>query len=267
MPRRKGNLLTIDDSTPRDILYPKGCSQGLDLSLRASFEDADGYAYGEEASPFPRELLIPESEWQARIQEREERGRMLRPFLLRQGVKVLMQARTNYCWANCVVFGVMAKRAAQGQKHVPLSPASVAGPINGYANTGGWPKEALAYIRRHGIVPQSMWAPNAIDRRLKTPAADAAALNHRCLEWWELQPRNLAQLVSCLLLDWNPVPLGLLWWGHAVCAIDPIWRDGEVAIVFANSYDVTWGTEGYGVLQGNKRVPDDANCPRTVLAA
>jgi hypothetical protein len=261
---RRDRIFTriIDDDTPERDLFPKGYKGGLDLSLRGP-----GYAYGGLAVPYPAELRIPRSEWEPRIKERKARGAMFRQFLLSQGITVLDQNGTNYCWANGPVYAAMAKRAAQGLPHVRLSPASVAAPIVNYKNEGGWGRDALAKIIRDGIVPQSLWGPNAIDRRLDTPEARKAALPYRCFEWWELEPRNLDDLASCLLLDMNPVAVGFSWWSHEVCAVDMDWLDGEPVLIVANNYGEKYGTKGYEAIRGRRMLADDACCPRAMRAA
>ena len=255
-------LPIINDSTPIQKLYsPEGqqFGRGLDLSLKGT----EGYAGV--AAPFPASLLIPRSEWQARIQERKERKATLREKIQGAGVQVKNQERTNYCWINAPTFCVEIVRLLQGQKHVVLSPASAGAQIKNYRNVGGWGKEGLEWIIAHGVAPVDLWPANAIDRKYATAETKAAALNYRIDEWWELEPRNIDQLVSCVLRN-VPVAVGYNWWSHEVTMVDMDWIDGDIAGVIGNSWG-DWGDQGYGILQGSRLKPDDAVAPRTALAA
>ena len=252
----------IHDSTPSHLIFPPGYTTGLDLSERP-----EGFAYAGTAEPFPQELLIPRSEWQARIQEREETKTRLSDLCDRHGVKVKDQQQTNYCWVNAPTHCVEIVRAIQNQRHVELSAASVGAQLTDYRNIGGWGKQALEFIASNGVVPVSLWPVNAISRQYATDAAKAEAKRFAVDEWWELEPRNLDQVVSCLL---QPVPIpiavGYNWWGHEVTLVDAAWVDGTIALRFDNSWGESYGTKGRGILQGNRMLPDDAVAPRTTKA-
>lgn len=255
-------MVIINDETPASELFPEEHGRGLDLSPRP-FE---GYAYAGVAEPFPRELLIPRSEWQARIKERQERKARLRDLCSYAGLRCKDQGQTNYCWINAPAYCLEVVRAIQNQPLVYLSPASAGAQIKGYRNVGGWGKEGLEFIAERGLVPVDRWPANAIDRRYKTDENDRIALDYRTSEWWELEPRNLDQTVSCMLRN-IPVAVGYNWWRHEVSAIDPVWVDGEVAIQIRNSWGMAWGEEGYGILQGTRMLPDDAVAPRVAIAS
>ena len=81
----------IDDSTPQSVLLePDGMSKGLRTDPQPAGE---GY---QAAVPFPAHLMIPESEWQARIQEREERKTRLSDLIDQANLPCKDQNGTNY---------------------------------------------------------------------------------------------------------------------------------------------------------------------------
>lgn len=252
----------IHDSTPSHVLFPPGEGTGLDLSGRPQ-----GFAYAGTADPFPTELLIPRSEWQARIQEREETKTRLSDLCDRRGVKVKDQQQTNYCWCNAPTHCVEIVRAIQNQRTISLSAASVGAQLTNYRNVGGWGKEALQFIASNGVVPDRLWPVNAISRQYATQEAKDEAKRFAVDEWWEIEPRNLDQLISCLLQPIaSPVAVGLSWWGHEVTYVDAVWLDGEVAVRFDNSWGERYGTKGRGIIQGSRILPDDAVSPRLTKA-
>lgn len=250
----------INDSTPDHLLFPDNRGRGLDLSLKG----AEGYKGV--ADPFPTELLIPRSEWQARCQEIKERKTRLLDQVRRKGLKCKDQQSTNYCWINAPTYCMEVVRLFQNEAPVVLSPASAGAQIKSYRNVGGWGKEGLEWISEHGLVPVDRWPANAIDRRYATTENKELALDYRTSEWWELEPRNVDHLISCLFHG-IPVAVGYNWWSHEVTALVPEWVDGAIALGIMNSWGEGWQDRGYGILQGNRMVPDDAVAPRVAIAA
>jgi len=203
--------------------------------------------------------LVPRSDWRAIITEMEDRKTRLSDIVSEHGIPHKDQASTNYCWANGVVHAVEILRCVAGQKYVSLSPASVAAPIRNYTNEGGWGVEALEYITKYGVVPSSLWGDNRIDKALDNSTTRAVRSLYMVPEWWNLAPRNLDQLITCLI-NRKPVPVGFNWWGHLVVAVDPVWLNGTVGIRIRNSWK-NWGNNGYGIIQGTRMYPDGQDCP------
>lgn len=264
-------LIINDDTIGKlaDWLHPKEFGRGLDLTARPN---PGGFGYGAiNALRFDPKWLVPRSEWQARIQERKERGWTLREKIQRAKLPAKNQGSTNFCWANAPTACVEVNRLLQNQPLVILSPASVACPINGYRNEGGWGLDALKRLVNTGAVPVEHWPANAIDRRYGSEANWQIANNYRCIRWCELEPGNIDQLISMLFRD-IPIAVGFSWWGHEVYACDPEWRDGEICYWIRNSWG-QWGTtgdpgfEGYSIIQGSKMKADDAVCPLSSLAS
>lgn len=250
--------LIIDDATSNDVLFPPDKGRGLDVDAAR-----EGIYYGV-AEPFPRELVIPRSEWQARAEEIERRQMSLWHQRKRANISVKDQGQSNYCWINSPAYCVELLRMIQNQKHVELSPASGGCQIKGYRNVGGWGREALQWIEQHGLYPVSLWPANAIRQGYKTTAGDAEARKFVCQEWWSLG-RDWDAVVSCMLRLW-PVSGGFNWWGHQVTLVRPLWRDGDIDAGIDNSWGRGWGEDGYGELSGARKIPDDAVVPRALVA-
>lgn len=213
-------------------------------------------------SAFPSELLIPREELDDWIAEMEGNKSRISDLLDQAGLGVLDQNGTNYCWGNGPVHCVEAGRVIQGEQFVRLSPASVCAPIKGYRNVGGWGTEALRYIVEHGIVPQSEWPANAIDRKYDNAETRELRKKFKVQEWFDLRPRSEMELLSCLCRR-IPVAVGYNWWGHEVTAIDPVaLGNGKYGIRIDNSWGKGWQSNGRGILSGTKHLPDDAVAPR-----
>lgn len=212
--------------------------------------------------------LIPRSEWDDRIEEIERTKSRLTDLCDGAGLTVLDQNGTNYCWINAPVHCVEILRVKQGEPLVRLSPASCGGPIKGYRNVGGWGTEGLAYIVEHGIVPQEMWPPNAINRQYDTPESREARKAYKVQEWWDVvdlgqrDRERFDRLATCLLLG-IPVAIGLNWWRHEITAMDLVaLGGGQYGVRINNSWGTRWETNGRSVLSESKATPDDAVAPR-----
>lgn len=234
--------------------------RGLLLEMRGNAD----YAYDGYASPFPKELLIPKSDWQGMIQEQEEQKSRISDTIRLHKLGHKDQGRTNYCWIHAPTHCVEILRVQQNQKHISLSPASVGAKIKNYRNVGGWGKEGLEGIIKWGLVPSSLWPDNAIDPKYDTQANRQEALKYRVDEWIECIPRNVEQMVS-MLLRRKPGAGGYNWWSHEVTNCDVVWLDGGPAIRTRNSW-ANYGDYGFAVLQGSKMLADDLVFPMTVLA-
>ena len=166
-----------------------------------------------EESGFP---VIPRSEWRARC---EEMVRLKSRVSDMVKFPSLNQSQTHFCWANGVVHAMMIKRAEQGNPYIPLSPASVAAPINNYQNEGGWGEEAVKYAVKYGVARQSVWPANYYKNKQYLEAGLKDGANFKILEVWDGRSNNFDQLATLCLMR-KPGPIGLNWWGHLICFCD-----------------------------------------------
>lgn len=205
---------------------------------------------------FPRNLYIPRNEWRARCEELEKTGSLVSQKLRKRKVPPKNQASTSYCWINCVVAAMETRRCISGLPYISFSPASAGAPIKGYRNVGGWPAEGAEYIMENGVAPSSVWPDNAIQRSYDNAESREARKAHKIELAYDLPDKDFDALFSCLLLGYT-CPIGLLWWMHAVEAVDPLCLGGDdFGIRIKNSWG-DWEDEGYGILSENKGTPDD----------
>lgn len=248
----------IDDSSPIPPT-PAGFSTGA-KPRDFSIDPLGGFA-----APFDLPL-IPRSEWQARIEEGNQQKSFLSHMRRAAGLKSQDQNGTNFCWMHAVVSANRLLRAVANQPNVALSAAAGASIINDYQNEGGWSTQALKWVVSNGMPSTEFWPENKIDRQYDTPAMRANAKLHQITEWWDLQPQNLDQLMTCLFLR-IPVPVGFNWWGHAICAMDPVFKNGQYGIKIWNSWADSWGDLGEADLLGSKAIADDQVAPRVTDAS
>jgi hypothetical protein len=214
------------------------------------------------AAPFSLPV-IPRSEWPGRIAKMEADKSRLSDVVLRAGIPSLDQNGTNYCWCNAVITAMETLRCVARDKYVKLSAASVAAPIQNYRNQGGWGAMALDFIVKHGVAAAEFWPANYWQSsKYDNEESRASRERHKVSEWWDIKPRSFDQLMTCLLLR-IPVPIGLSWWKHEVCAMDPVnLGGGKFGARIRNSWGDSYGMKGFAVLSESKATPDDAVAPR-----
>jgi hypothetical protein len=164
------------------------------------------------------------------------------------------QGDTKYCWAHGSVRALETLRVFEGQEPEILSAESVAVPVTGGQNRGGYPEEALDRLICHGACQQNLWPKNDRDISHALPGWEDDGLNHRVIRWLDVD--GFAMQMTCAILR-IPVAIGLRWWHHLVCQLDPIHLpDGRFGLGCDNSWGADYGDNGYFILAEEKATAD-----------
>lgn len=253
----------IDDSNWRDHFAPviDGQPKGHGLVPR------DFHTYPREMFAPPSDMtLIPRSEWSARIKEQEKNESRISDLMKTANVPCLDQGQVGYCWAHSSTGAVMALRAINGEPTVPLSAYAVAATIKKGADEGGWCGLSAKFIRERGVPSQALWPQGDRNyrQRDKPEVWSNAALHKVTEDWVDLtrdvydQNLNFDQVASCLLAG-IPCAVDFNWWSHSVLGCDLVETEpGSFGLRIRNSWGTSWGEQGFGILQGQKAIPDGA---------
>jgi hypothetical protein len=164
------------------------------------------------------------------------------------------QGSTPLCWAHGCVRAVEVMRLYQGQKPLLLSGECVAYFATDGRMRGGSPDEALAILMSDGTCDQNLWPKNSFNVKYVNRSAYDDRKNHIVLDWLDIE--NFDDQMSCALMR-LPVAIGLSWWGHLVCQLDPIlFSDDTFGVGVDNSWGKDWGNNGYGIIHESKATAD-----------
>jgi len=212
--------------------------------------------------------LIPESEWQGRLDEQIRNKAQLSDIRNRgmfgQPIPALHQNGQGYCLAYSTGAACRLVRAINNQPFVDLSPHAVACKIKNFRDQGYWGSASLEFIIEHGIPSSEFWPQASMNRAHDNPRTWENAKLHRITEWLDLQPRNKAQLVTCLLMN-IPVVTDLNWWRHSVVTMDLVSLNPFRTRIL-NSHGANYGDNGTAILEGSRAIPDGQVCPRVMTA-
>jgi hypothetical protein len=274
MPLRPNEIL-IDDDTPNDVLFPV-----IDGERKShGYVERDYKQYPVEMFAPPSEIvLIPRSEWSARIKEKEEQKSRLsdirRTGNKGQPIPALDQNGQGFCWFYSNTGALMLNRAASNQPYVRLSAHAGACKIKNFRDEGGWCGLGAKFIREFGVPSVSFWKEKSMDRSNDNPETWKNALLHRVTEDYvdltqDVYDQNLTfDMVITLLLSNVACPLDFNHWSHSVCGMDAVEVEpGSFGIRILNSWSDSWSEMGEGVLRGSKAIPNGAVAIRVTGAS
>ncbi|TXH44896.1 MAG: hypothetical protein E6Q97_32080 [Desulfurellales bacterium] len=247
----------IDDSTD----LSQFAKEGRGLIPR----DFSAYPFGSFgfAAPFSEEDEIPEEQWPDLISDMVRTKSRLSDILAdaMPPVKPFHQGQTSTCWAQAAVYAVQCANALQGKPTVLLSPASVAGPITGYRDQGGWPTRALEYIVDEGVAEQSLWAPNAVTKNNSNAAGvKESRVKNKVTEWRDLKPRRYQQTITNLIRR-RPVIAAYNKISHAVLLVDPVIGKNGSIDVFSHNSGYMRDSNGHTTFARSFGPPDEQIAP------
>jgi C1A family cysteine protease len=262
----------IHDTTSNDILFPKGFGRGA--------EPCDYTKNPPTLRALPKDMvLIPRSEWDARIKEQEERQSSLEHIRMTGAngsmIPSLDQNGQGYCWAYSVTGSIMMARARDNQPYTRLSAHGVACKVKGFKDEGGWCGLSAEFIRKNGVPSVQAWPEKSMARTNDNAATWEDAKKYIITEdWVDLNAGHVADQnltidqIATLLLTNNPLALDFAWWGHSVCGIR--WckiEAGSYGPKILNSWTDQWEDNGMSILQGEKAKPMGAVGTVTVRAS
>lgn len=247
------NPLIIDDSNASRFV-----EQWRDEGRAFGMVDRDysRVPFGSASRPMFSYPEVPRSQWADRIKQADENKTAPDDWRIAGGVPILDQNGYGLCWCYGAVGAMMTCYAMTGQPAPHLSAAGPAFQGKNWRDQGGWGEEALRYIEQFGVPELSVWPEHSRDRSLpQRPEVQASAAKHKVTQSLELPRNSFAALISVLTdpKHARPVTLGLNWWGHLVYAVRAVaLPGGGFGVKIVNSWKVSWGNKGTGVLVESK---------------
>ncbi len=182
--------------------------------------------------------ILPRSEWRARL------GISLRPHV----PIIHNQNGEGSCAGNSsALAGIEILRSLAGLSFVHIAPSSLYKQSGNGRDAGSGLDENLQCLKNVGCVPVEMWGGELGWNKPYPPGFKEEAAKYQVDEWFDLG--TFEAFMSALFYG-LPVSYGVFWGsgGHAICAVEPIYEQGEWGCVFANSWGRNWGDNGFGKM-------------------
>lgn len=166
---------------------------------------------------------------------------------------ILNQKREGSCVGNAITQAVMVILAKQFGKAWTtfLSAISIYKQIGRSASSGAMVSDAMTAVRDVGILPldtpenRAKYGDHVMPATgFSTPFPSGwkeTAAKFKGFEF--LVIRNVLQLLTALLKGY-PVVVGRQ--GHSIVYLRVMFRNGRLVVKYANSWDESWGDEGFG---------------------
>ncbi len=243
----------IDDATDNDLLFHPDLGRGL-VARDYNIQPAGMMAMPDQIP------IIPRSEWDARIDEQEEKQSSLEHIRMTgnggQMIPALDQNGQGFCWAYSTTMAVMLVRAMNNQPYVRLSGHAIGCKVKNFRDEGGWAALSAQFHREHGCPSIAFWQEKSMARSNDNAATWDNAAKHKVTEDFadltqSVYDQNLTvdQIASCLLQN-IPVAVDYNEWSHSICAIRWVRIEkGSYGPKILNSWTDGWGDRGMGVIQ------------------
>ena len=174
--------------------------------------------------------VIPRAKWPNFIAQQ--------PGLESCVTEIFDQDGRGSCASESTTQALQIARAFAGREWVQLSPWFVYHTVSGGRDNGSSIDENLEFAREHGIAPMSLWPRDKGWRSNPSTEAVEAAKLYRIDEYFDIA--SIEEFGTALLLG-MPVVYGRK--GHAICAVRLLDKN---TILYANSWDKSWGMNGFG---------------------
>ena len=225
-----------------DLLLPPGFGTGC-LPRKSQ--------YGSLACAAPladRMDVIKQADWDDFLTEMEEPVD-LKPF----STFTYNQASWNSCAAESVTGACNTISEANGKTFELLNPWSMYAYTSGGRDAGSYIDENATWLATNGILPDSVWQRYNENGRVvnpwnkKPPMSLFEEHGRKMREWCDIDTDDE---FGTALLSGRPVVFGykIGRGGHAVYATRLFRQGRNWMIEWHNSWDVTWGNKGFGVM-------------------
>jgi len=201
------------------------------------------------AADFP---LLPERQWQGAIEKIDAGGAWLESLL----VEIKNQGQEGSCTSNATTAGHQCIQAKQyGKKNViVMSAMSLYKRVARSASSGSMLSDNLDELNERGALPQN----TAANKTRFEHTFPATGFSTQYPSGWEKTAKlfvsveafvlqSLAELVTACV---NGFPIVVGRQGHSILYVRPVWRNGQVNFMYANSWDYDWGFAAGGFPGG-----------------
>lgn len=205
--------------------------------------------------------VIPQSEWPARIAEKDSKKSWLADVRMKAGpnngpIKSRDQNGKGYCWAHSGTSAHLLVRAVMNQPYADLSAYSVACIIKSYRDEGGWGAQGVDFQVANGVATSKTWAQQSMSRSNDNAATRAEMASHKIIDQWAdlaaaQYDRNLSfdQFCTASLID-VPTVDDYNWWSHSVCGCRVVngstmrqrTRMGSGKLASLQEFEAIWAT-------------------------
>lgn len=219
--------------------------------------------------------IIPRSEWPRIIKEQEASKTNL--FYLWQAwrdslpssVKTIKQGVLDqdgypFCHGFSALMIYYMWRFVQGLPFIEFSASSIALPAAGWRKAGAAIEDDCEVMVKQGVAPLE-YVPQLTASRSSFKAGwEQEAAKHRVTKWGEIRHRSLDEQVSVILAR-RFLSEGLDFMSHSMADgivydarpdLD-VGNDNRWEIGHLNSWDVTYGVNGWGRRTGSKKYADE----------